>query len=254
MSTPDDPRVEELRALRTRAYGPHADILEDAAALARLRELEAHATGAVADPSIQTPTAEPGVQPRTAGASPPADDRHASAASGSDAPSGRATALESPAWWRRRISVLWTAAGVFVGLVLGAGLMLLVQPTPPQQVAALHADPDAEWPNQMFGARPEDGQRYNEFHGLTVVTYDQSNGDGTSRPCLAVLTTPNGAGFAAGGCGAGPFPATVSLQITSLLPRELRDEFPEGTSLQFVHDAAQVQVYAAQPITARPNP
>ena len=254
MSTPDDPRLEELRALRTRAYGPHADIHEDAAALARLRELEAHATAAVSDPSFQTSSAEPGVEPMTAGASTPADDRHTSAASDSDSPSGRATAVEAPAWWRRRISVLWTAAGVFVGLVLGAGLMLLVQPTPPQQVAALHADPDAEWPNQMFGASPEDGQRYNEFHGLTVVTYDQNTGDGTSRPCLAVLTTPNGAGFAAGGCGAGPFPATVSLQITSLLPQALRDEFPEGTSLQFVHDAAQVQVYAGQPITARPNP
>lgn len=106
----------------------------------------------------------------------------------------------------------------------------------------------------MFGASPEDGQRYNEFHGLTVVTYDQNTGDGASRPCLAVLTTPSGAGFAAGGCGAGPFPATVSLQITSLLPQALRDEFPEDTSLQFVHDDAGVQVYAAQPTTARPNP
>ena len=253
MPTPDDPRLEELRDLRTRAYGPHADIHEDAAALARLRELEADASGAVADPAIRTPTTGPRVEPTASDASAPADDGHTSAA-GSVTPTGPATAVESPAWWRRRVPLLWTAAGVFGGLVIGAGSMLLVQPTPPQEAAFPHADPDAEWPNQMSGASPEDGQRYNEFHGLTVVTYDQNTGDGASRPCLAVLTTPSGAGFAAGGCGAGPFPATVSLQITSLLPQALRDEFPEDTSLQFVHDDARVQVYAAQPTTARPNP
>ncbi|MEV4688710.1 hypothetical protein [Microbacterium sp. LWH3-1.2] len=60
--------------------------------------------------------------------------------------------------------MLWTAAGVLVGFVLGIGVMLL-QPAAPDQVAVLHADPDADWPNVMFGVGVEDGQRYNEFHG-----------------------------------------------------------------------------------------
>jgi hypothetical protein len=43
---PDD----ELRALRERAYGRHADIHDDAAAMARLRELEAQARSGAATP------------------------------------------------------------------------------------------------------------------------------------------------------------------------------------------------------------
>ncbi|MFE5409329.1 hypothetical protein [Microbacterium sp. NPDC056569] len=254
MSTSDGPRLEELRALRTRAYGPHADIHEDPAALARLRELEARATGQDGqdgDTSIHAQAAEPRAESAATGESVSADAGHTSAESGSDV--APAMAVESPAWWRR-IPVVWTAAGVVVGIVLGIGVMLALQPAASDQVAVLQADPDAEWPNEMFGVRPDDGQRYNEFHGLTVITYDQSAADGASLPCLAVLTSPNGAGFAGAGCGAGPFPATVSLQIHSLLPQELRDQFPEGTSLQFVHDGAQVQVHASQPITARPTP
>ena len=255
MPTPRDPHLDELRALRIRAYGPHADIHEDEVALARLHELEAHASDVVGDPSNHhEKTAKRGVDWIAA------DDASADAGQTSVEPEGdesavstSAVAMDSPVWWRRRVPVLWAAAGVVVGLLLGIGLTLL-QPAASDQVAVLHADPDAEWPNQMFGVSPEGGQRYDEFHGLTVITYEQSTADEDSLPCLAVLTSPNGAGFAGGGCGAGPFPATVSLQITSLLPQALRDEFPEGTSLQFVRDGAQVQVHAAQPITARQTP
>jgi hypothetical protein len=255
MSMSDDPRLEELGALRARAYGPLADIHEDAAALARLRELEAGTSDEVGETS-NAQTAHPLLESPVSGGSTSANPDHAWAKSGSgfSASSSPVVAVESPVWWRRRIPVLWTAAGVLAGVALGMGVMLLGQPAPTGRVAVLHGDPDAVWPNDMFGARPEDGQRYNEFHGLTVVTYEQSTGDGGSRSCLAVLTTPDGTGYAAGGCGAGPFPATVPLQVTSLFPQTTRDEFPEGTSLQFVQDGAQVRVYAASPITGRPTP
>lgn len=41
----DSAALDELRALRARAYGPHADIELDAAAVQRLRELEAQSSG-----------------------------------------------------------------------------------------------------------------------------------------------------------------------------------------------------------------
>ena len=259
MPAPDDPHLEELRALRTRAYGPDADIHDDAAALARLPEPEAPPAGEGGEGPTPPPTVEPRMKPTVVGDSAPNDTRPESVQSGAeaasvDAPVASAAAVAQVPWWRRRIPVLWTAAGVVVGVVLGIGVSLLVQPAGPEPVAVLQADADAEWPSQMFGARPEDGRPYEEFHGLTVIAYERGTDSAGSQSCLAVLTARDGSGFAAGGCGAAAFPANVSMEITSLSPRTLRDEFPEGTSLQFVHDGTQVTVYAARQVAPRPTP
>ncbi|MFB7892176.1 hypothetical protein ACFC1I_08255 [Microbacterium sp. NPDC056044] len=259
MSTPDDPHLEELRALRTRAYGPNADIHEDAAALVRLRELEARATGDGGDASATPLTVDPRMAPTAIGVTGPDSTGHESVEAGevavdADEPGGAVAAAESPMWWRRRIPVLWTAAGIVVGVVLGIGLSSLVQPGAPERVAVLDVDAGAEWPNEIFGVGPDDGRRYEEFHGLTVVGYDRTTDVGGSQSCLAVLTAPDGSGFAAGGCGAAAFPANASMEITSLSPQELRDEFPEGTSLRFVREGTQMEVYAAPPGAPRPTP
>jgi hypothetical protein len=143
MSTSDDPRHEELHALRTRAYGPHADIHEDAAALARLRELEAHLDGEVGESPIHAQAAQERLE-STTGQSAEADAGHASVEPGGDAspPGPPVVSVESAEWWRRRIPVLWTAAGVVVGLVLGMGGTLLLHPASAGQVAVLPVDAD----------------------------------------------------------------------------------------------------------------
>ena len=56
MQEMDTAALEELRALRARAYGPDADIAQDPAAVRRLRELEALSTGSTTRSSIDAPT------------------------------------------------------------------------------------------------------------------------------------------------------------------------------------------------------
>jgi hypothetical protein len=69
-----------------------------------------------------------------------------------------------------------------------------------------------------------------------------------------VLTAADGTGFGAASCGAGSFPATASLSVGSLSPRDLRAEFPPGTALQFVLDDSMVHVYARAPGIVEPTP
>ncbi|WP_194410784.1 hypothetical protein [Microbacterium cremeum] len=52
----DTAALEELRALRARAYGPHADIDQDPRALRRLRELEAQTSGSTTRSSAAAAT------------------------------------------------------------------------------------------------------------------------------------------------------------------------------------------------------
>lgn len=64
--------TDELRALRARAYGPHADIAEDPAALRRLHELEERARPGTSD-AMASPSERDGEQagiPHGAGESP----------------------------------------------------------------------------------------------------------------------------------------------------------------------------------------
>ena len=68
MSTPTEPPLDELRTLRERAYGRHADIQDDPHALARLRELEAQLSAATPSLPAATPSV-PAATPRVPAAS-----------------------------------------------------------------------------------------------------------------------------------------------------------------------------------------
>ena len=69
----DDDDAAELARLRERAYGRTADIAEDAAALQRLRELEAQAAHAASDASTIDVAAEAATSPEPEPAPPPDD-------------------------------------------------------------------------------------------------------------------------------------------------------------------------------------
>jgi hypothetical protein len=183
------------------------------------------------------PSDSPGVSRGTGDDAHPDDDR------GADEP-------RRP-WWRRRIALLW-AGSVVAGVLLGVGLTLAVQSIDSGRIATLQEDVDAEWPEPFFGQRPPEAHMFEDFHGLTVVVMPQSFGDAGSQSCLYVLTSADG--FGAGSCAAGAFPATASLEVVRQSPRALRERFPLGTSLQFVLDGSEVEVYAAEPGIVEPTP
>ncbi|WP_347977285.1 hypothetical protein [Microbacterium sp. ProA8] len=309
MSTPTEPPLDELRALRERAYGRHADIQDDPDALARLRELEAQASSATTSTPAESaaPAAVGGIAPGGIGGDGsgrlPDGDRTTDAAAlrsgitpvdGAQGSSraveagqslgSRATAADggessvaatippgapgdpSPAedgvlaeqntaprspWWRRRTPLLWVAS-VVAGVLVGVGLTLAVQAAGEGRVATLNEDADAEWPEQFFGARPADAAVFDDFHGLTVLTFRQPAQPGSPQSCLYILTPPDG--FGAGTCAADAFPPTASLEVGPASPDELRDRYPRGTALQFVLEGSSVQVYAREPSLVEPTP
>lgn len=227
---------------------PGADALPRAAApLSAAATPGAPATGGAPRPDVVDASA---VQP---GGDEPGDDLPTADAFEAAEGSGAAGEAAARPWWRRRIPVLW-AASVVAALILGAALSLWIQTLEEGGVAVLHEDADAEWPDQVFGSRPDGGRQFEEFHGLTVITFRQAFDSGGLQTCLYVLTAADGSGFGGGSCGAGAFPTTASMFVGSTSPQKLRDRFPEGTALQFVLDDSNLRVYAREPGIAEPTP
>ena len=274
----DTASLDELRVLRARAYGPQADIDQDPAALRRLHELETlHSATVSAAPA--TPR-EPAVAPvvgaaepaRAATPSPPAPGAAESAA-----PAGEPTSAEPSALPRddssadvvpsgkprkrrisRAVAVLW-ALSVVAAAALAAGVTYATTSMAPvstssgaPQIATLESTSLIELPSGWFGAGPS--SRVFEFYGLTLFESSQGYGfDGTG--CFTVVATeqlpadPSAADAwtmntpVYSGCRVGDFPATVQFSIGSNAPQELRDRYPDGSSLQFVFDGDRIGVF-----------
>jgi hypothetical protein len=240
--------VEELRALRRRAYGPGADIHLDSDALARLQQLEGElnpqqpAGGAVeeqpADPAmVEQEHPEPDVE------------------------------TEHPArrWMRRLVGVrrsswlILLGVGAMTAIVITAlTLIQRVQTDPLQvgarQVARLSLDPGYEIPG-FFGSpslTDNNSEAYQEFYGLRAVVTD--GGFFTSAgaaECLTIYAEENVedsdsnsfAGALYGGCEAGAFPAVAQFTVDGEgLPEELVRAFPGSVGLQFVYDSVNREV------------
>jgi hypothetical protein len=165
-------------------------------------------------------------------------------------PAGQRTPPRSR-WWRRRTRLLW-AASVAAGVLVGVGLTLAVQAAGAGKVATLDEDADGEWPTQFFGDRPADAVVFDEFHGLSVLTFRQPAQPGSAQTCLYIVMPPGG--FGAGTCAADAFAASASLEVGPDSPEELLDRFPRGTALQFVLEGSSVQVYAREPSLVEPTP
>lgn len=264
----DDQLIDELRMLRTRAYGPEPDIHHDPSALARLQDLERLARRLEIEqlppkPPLPVETepvvdVEPLVSVETLAADEVADDSLAS-----EPPAGRAGK-----WSKKRIAITWLASLAVAILVTATvtGFVSRRIQADPREVAVLGVDAFAEWPGifanytddgEMEAGVPEGGVAFQAFHGLSF--FRMANGMfayGFDQSCLLVVESAkidtdsdgfNGSIF--NGCAAGEFPATVEIVVGTSnqeLPEELLEAFPEGTALQFVLEGDEVVVLSDQ--------
>jgi hypothetical protein len=237
---------EELAALRTRAYGPDADIDGDPDAVQRLRELEDRALEPEIGDAPVAPTA-------TVDAVDPSDGP-VSPASGESQPP-RADSLTPRTWGTRRMLVVWIASlavTVIATATVTAFISHRVQ-ADPREVAVLAADPSGEWPG-IYGERPEGGEMFAVFHGLRPIAAMGTPMAYTASDCLSVAEesklSPDQSSYEGRlytGCEAGGFPATAELIVNAETPAELRAQYPEGTALQFVLEGSRVIVLSDPP-------
>ena len=196
--------------------------------------------------------------PAAADAAPAASAAPAAA----DAVPAAGAAEPSTAQPKRRISrtvaVLWAlslvaTAAIAAGLTYAATWMAPVSTSSgAPQIATLESTSLTDVPAGWFGAGPS--SRAFEFYGLTLFESAQGYGVAGSD-CFTVLATeqiPPEVDDANGwsintpvysGCRVGDFPAAVQFSIDSNAPQELRDRYPDGTSLQFVFDGDRIGVF-----------
>jgi hypothetical protein len=258
----DESQRSELADLRRRAYGPDPDLGE--ADLARLRELEAR-QAAAGSAGARTTVPDPRPAPRTSGgrhaavAAGPvaraADDAGARAGSASrdadavadadadldvdaDADPDASARRAPPA---RRTAILW-AASVLVAVGATAAVATGLGGAGGREVAVVALDPDRPVPERWDGWYQDVATGVGRFHGLTVIGLVNPEDD--ARCVTVVAPRYSLGGNPVGGCAAGAFPARGLLTVTDDMPAELRDEFPEGTALEFVLDGMSVRVTA----------
>ena len=248
-------QADELRMLRARAYGPDADIHDDAAALDRLRELEERAFIADEPDAPEVETAEPttvAAETEREGEEPDADEPESAIA-------------ERPPGWRRFVPatrrgwVTVAAACLVVAVVVTAAVTAAVVrkvQADPRTIATLRVDPSTEL-GQAFGGFSDStvaSVAYDDFFGLTPIVIP-GWGEAPGR-CL-LLTPTSGIETAANGwssvggmnCEAGSFSSGVQFTVSDEfgVPSEFRDHFPDGTALRFELEGSSVVVMDGTP-------
>ena len=245
---------DELRMLRARAYGRAADILDDPAALARLRELEGRAqtpdpAATDADPAPAATDAAPAPAATDPAPVPAATDAApVAAASVSDASATSAVGTGDEPEKRHRRIWPWLVAVGGAGLVVGAVLATAIPALPGNRVAVLATASEAEWNSDLFGPMQDGSVVFEDFRDLTVVEVRNAWGqpeDDRSTTCVFVYSDQGM--MLTMGCAGEGFPPTASFTVTSTASEGLRAEFPEGTSLRFVVDESEASVYARRP-------
>lgn len=238
----------ELRVLRERAYGPHADIHRDAAAVRRLRQLEEGALRAEPPESGPTEHAASERLPHT----PPSENAPSSTSHPNPTPALERSVRRTP---RLRMPVLWVASvivAILVTVVISNAVIQGVHSDPlnagATQVAALEEDPGWELPEFFgFNDQSDSARGFAEFYGLRAVVQTTGYMTGPAYDeCVSVMTSADAATATANafdgpfwvGCAANSFPAAAAFKVTAEAPDQLRAAFPEGTALQFVFDEA----------------
>ncbi|OUE24361.1 hypothetical protein [Clavibacter michiganensis] len=239
----DEAQRGELRELRRRAYGPHPDL--DDAELGRLRELEREARQgrSAAAPAAASAAAQavPPVAPAGSDTADPAHDADPADPGPDPADHDALDPAAGPAAPRRRTAILW-AASVLVAVGATVALTTGLASVTGREVATVALDPDRPVPDRWDDWYQDVATGVGEFHGLTVIGLVNPEDDAA---CVTVVAPRFARGTnPVGGCAAGTFPARGVLTVTGDMPRELRDEFAEGTALEFVLEGGSVRVTA----------
>ncbi|WP_316290088.1 hypothetical protein, partial [Clavibacter michiganensis] len=192
----------------------------------------AYATVSVLAADVATAQRALAVRVGTAPADPAIDERDAD---DDDAPASRAPAP------RRRTAILW-AASVLVAVGATVALTSGLASMTGRDVGTVALDPDRPVPDRWDDWYQDVATGVGEFHGLTVIGLENPEDDAA---CVTVVAPRFARGTnPVGGCAAGSFPARGVLTVTGDMPAELRDEFPEGTALEFVLEGGSVRVTA----------
>ncbi|MGJ0389815.1 hypothetical protein [Microbacterium sp. CGR1] len=267
---------KELRELRARAYGPHADIATDPAALRRLQELESSRAAASARLRGRGSTA---IDDSAAAAElhlviPAVDDSRASDdlidRLGDDSLWDDRTATEDtlpPTGWPASLArwrmPLWVASVVAAAAVAATVTFALTSmpsvssSAGAPQVETLELTRTGAVPPGWFGAETDVAAA--EFFGLTVFEspgWVSESGDRSSENrCISVVRTvdvpdegaDDGSSSISGpmyaACSIGAFPAEVVVPIDEEMPDQLIERYPSAVAFQFVLDGDRVGVF-----------
>ncbi|MDQ1076309.1 MULTISPECIES: hypothetical protein [Microbacterium] len=239
MSTDEE---AELAQLRHRAYSPSADIASDPDAVRRLVELEARAA---ADERVPEPA--PAAPDEPVGA--PEDE----------IPDAIPELSRFTLPRLRRSTVIMLGAAALVVATLATLLVVVqrVQTDPLQagatQIARLAPDPTFEVPSSLTTGITGNVTAFEEFEGFRVISQPSYfDAEGAAR-CMTVwqpelLDRAGGGGFSYDGefflttCGAGSFPANMTMLLREETPERAQTDFPAGTALQFVYDATNNEI------------
>ncbi|WP_341955745.1 hypothetical protein [Microbacterium sp. LWH13-1.2] len=267
---------KELRELRARAYGPHADIATDPAALRRLQELESSRAAVSARLRAGGATAldAPATATELQVVIPAVDDSRASDdlidRLGDDSLWDDPAASEeapSPTDWRSRLArwrmPLWVASVVAAAAVAATVTFALTSlpsvssSAGAPQIETLELSRTGAVPPGWFGAETDVAAA--EFFGLTVFEspgWVSESGDRSSENrCISVVRTvdvpdegaDDGSSSISGpmyaACSIGAFPAEVVVPIDEEMPEQLHERYPAAVALQFVLDGNRVGVF-----------
>lgn len=215
---------DDLHALQRRAYGADADIQDDPAAIARLRDLEAARRGTENRPPVaDLPPSEtdPGPGIRTPSAS------LGDAVSSDAEPSRRR--------WTRTV-LACAATAVVTALVTVPVTRWLTAPETPQPYAVLRPYSDTEPLRYFDGPRAEDTLRYPDFYGIGLAVGGVSDDTGT---CISVTVTPDMQSESCAPTGLNP---QYDLAITRA-PSASQVAFGTDAVLRFVFVGGDLQVF-----------
>lgn len=271
-------RSRELADLRRRAYGPTADIAQDAAALARLRELEDSERTLHKPVSVPTePAVREAASVGSARAEADADRSHTASASApeiasltdahvaapdvpgrdvlkrdvpaSDVPTAAARAVAAPRrlWWQR--IPMWAVA--LGGAVLGVALTLSAvdlaadRPDATLQRAATPPDTPEDWDELLRGwdVDPSTTISFGDFRQIDVWQANSRIG----APC--VLLSSRGRPFSVS-CASQDLDPVVDFTVQSGMLGILNDQLRDGTLLRFVARDDRIDVWV-RPAPAR---
>ncbi len=268
----DDAVRDELAGLRARAYGPHADIAADPAAVARLAELEEidraaratepddadhdapHELGTEDDEAVEEPvTSLRDADDADGDAERDRDDVASDSPEQIDGDRPRFSAVRSTrSLWLWAGTVAAVAAVASAATAVGTTLAPVARSAGVAQVDTLQIDPGFSAP-PLFWPASESVTGYRDYLGLTAVVGPMRvYSEDVETTCLYLVPTADIAdsdrayrgGQVYGGCGAGSFPPTAQFVVTADQSEDLRERFPVGTSLQFVLDGERVGVFS----------